>query len=226
MSHVSLFLMMLISIVNAVSSDCANIVNMASDLNFAGRQPSKWTAIQSDCCASNTGITCYMVQSAIRVIAIQWGNFGLAGTVNPNNLPYYLTLLDLSGNSITGAFPSPIPQYVSQLLMSNNQFTGSIPALPSGLTILWIDNNLLTGAIPTSWPNGLTSLKLSHNSLTGDISTLPSTLTLLYLGYTSAFIPPTYYFTGTLTLSQPQYLIIYGNQITDLVISITNSLTQ
>ncbi len=92
-----------------------------------------------------------------------------------NSLPYTLTRLDLSSNSITSI--NSFSYNLKYLNISNNDLT-ALPQLPSNLKQLDCHSNQLT-SIP-SLPSGLIELNASYNSLT-DIGTLSDSIQIAYI---------------------------------------------
>jgi hypothetical protein len=104
------------------------------------------------------------IASGGRVTSIILNNNNLTGTIT-GELPNldFLTSVDLSGNVLTGTFPTVLTELnLTSLNLSNNQFTGAIP--PLELTSL----------------SGLVDLNLSNNSFNAlpDLSTMPALATL------------------------------------------------
>ncbi|KAI2502056.1 hypothetical protein MHU86_12375 [Fragilaria crotonensis] len=97
-----------------------------------------------------------------------------------------LTLLDLTGNGLTGSIPSSISGLtnLNTLSFGSNQLTGTIPpslALLTQLTFLTFFNNSLAGSAPSSFSSltQLTSLGFDINDMSGSIPSSFSSLTLL-----------------------------------------------
>ncbi|CAN6206846.1 unnamed protein product [Urochloa humidicola] len=144
-----------------------------------------WRA-SPDCCAWD-GVTCGGDGGAVARLWLP--RRGLGGTISPAvaNLTA-LTHLNLSGNTLDGAFPSALLQLPSAAVVdvSYNRLSGSLPdlsppatpaaALP--LQVLDVSSNFLAGQFPSIfWENmpSLVSLNASNNSLEGSIPSLCAT---------------------------------------------------
>ena len=222
----------LVSEAHGISVDCPDIINLAKGLYINLRQPSIWSALQIDCCATS-GITCDGNQ---RVSQINWSNMALYGTINGTALPSELIRLYLYTDYLSGTLPKSFPSKLEVLHLAHNPLlSGSIPSLPSGLTYLNIFDCRLTENIPTL-PSGLLYLDLSHNKLSGSIPAIPNGLKYLHLhdNQLSGDVPPMppsvndvcfgypgepgNHFTGSLVLYQTTHVLINYNWITDLII--------
>ena len=131
--------MILIHLVNAVSVDCPNLINLAIQLGMNTAQPTIMSQLNTNCCTAQ-GIICLNA----RVVQLDWNylNPSLNGTINASLLPPLLT----------------------SIRISNNQLTGMIPQTwPSGLQVLSLNVNLLKGKIPSTWPTDLLVLNLGGN---------------------------------------------------------------
>ncbi|KAF8687438.1 hypothetical protein HU200_043130 [Digitaria exilis] len=122
-----------------------------------------WRASSPDCCAWD-GVSCGGDGGAVERLWLP--RRGLAGTISPAiaNLTA-LTHLNLSGNSLAGAFPD----------MSPSLDAGGGRALP--LQVLDVSSNLLSGQFPSEiWSHtpSLVFLNASNNSLEGSIPSLCS----------------------------------------------------
>lgn len=126
---------------------------------------------------------------------------GFNGSIPNINFSYYLEKLDLSGNRITGEYPSHQLQNASSLLSLNiggNKFFGNIPENATRsmkrLQKLNISYNNFTGKFPNfrNWSN-LQYLDISSNHFQGPLPNFStsSNLEYVYLGGNN--------FSGTLT---------------------------
>ena len=179
------------STIYALSSDCPNMIELASGLGMQRVSPNTWTALQNDCCTASSGVYCDGNQ---RVYEISWNSMGLNGVINGAVIPSSVTILYLHNNAITGSIPD---------------------VLPNGLVWLYLYDNAITGNIPNSLPGGLTRLYVYGNQMSGDLTSFPSTLTRLGLGYPGS---PGNHFSGSLRLNRPVYLWINDNWITNVII--------
>ncbi|CAL5049856.1 unnamed protein product [Urochloa decumbens] len=162
-----------------------------------------WRASSPDCCSWD-GVTC----GGDGAVARLWlPRRGLGGTISPAvaNLTA-LTHLNLSGNSLDGAFPSVLLSLPSAAVVdvSYNRLSGSLPDLspapPRALPLQVIDvsSNFLAGKFPSViWEHtpSLVSLNASNNSLEGSIpsfcATCPALAVLdLSLNQLGGGIPP------------------------------------
>ncbi|KAL6603595.1 hypothetical protein ACP70R_043956 [Stipagrostis hirtigluma subsp. patula] len=132
-----------------------------------------------DCCTWD-GVSCGGDGAVTRV----WlPRRGLGGTISPSvaNLTA-LTHLNLSGNSLDGAFPATLLSLPNAAVVdvSNNRLSGALPDLPPPagmggalpLNVLDVSSNLLAGQFPSVlWQHtpGLVSLNASNNSFGGVI---------------------------------------------------------
>ncbi|CAN6173384.1 unnamed protein product [Urochloa humidicola] len=143
-----------------------------------------WRASSPDCCAWD-GVTC----GGDGAVARLWlPRRGLGGTISPAvaNLTA-LTHLNLSGNSLDGAFPSALLSLPSAAVVdvSYNRLSGSLPDLspaPAAAAIplqaLDVSSNFLAGQFPSMlWEHtpSLVSLNASNNSLEGSIPSFCAT---------------------------------------------------
>lgn len=114
------------------------------------------------------------IASGGRVTSIILNNNNLTGTIT-GELPNldYLTSADLSGNALTGTFPTVLTELnLTSLNLSNNQFTGAIPPLEltalSGLVDLDLSNNSFDALPDLSTMPALTTLNVSGNNFDFD----------------------------------------------------------
>ena len=114
-----------------LSTDCPNIINLASGLHLDVKQPAIMTQIQTDCCSAS-GVHC---DSNERVTHIDWNSYMLDGTIIGTALPSSLQALYLYSNLISGTIPS-LPDNMLILYLEGNLLTGPLPTLPPGLIIL------------------------------------------------------------------------------------------
>ena len=162
-SQFEILLLNLFSVLNGVSIDCPDVLNLALGLHLNTKQPTIWSSLQGDCC-SGTGITC--VNS--RVDIITWISRGLDGTINGTALPGKLTIIYLQTNSITGPIPAQLPSTLFSLCLEGNMMTGDVPSLPSALQYLrlgWpgFPGNHFTGTVSLNQPKWLL---LNYNWIT------------------------------------------------------------
>ena len=198
MSHFlfeSVIFVKLITLGFAYSTDCPDLIQFAFELGMKLVHPLIWTSLHGDCC-NVTGIVC----SNSRVIAINWNNYNLNGTINGTALSTIVKTVGLDGNSLTGSFPSILPSGLEQIYLSNSRLTGNLPPLPAVLQGLDCDGNKLGGDLP-DFPNTLVYLGLGYQYSTGN------------------------HFSGTLKLNAPSHLRAYDNWITDILIQDTSQLT-
>ena len=196
--------------ITAVSTDCLNVISLATNLNMDFNRLSQ---LQSNCCLNN-GLTGLRCNENELVTEINWNSLGLNGILDvsllPRNLislalnnnqifrivdtdttrpwPTGLTFIDLGACGINGTIPTNLPDGLNELLLYANRLHGNVPLhWPNSLKKLNLGENELSGSIlDVTWPQGLLELKLYQNELTGPISyDLPSTLTLLDLGTNS-----------------------------------------
>jgi hypothetical protein len=150
-----------------------------------------------------------------------------------------LSILDVSGNNLTGDIPQQFPTTLTQMIMNNNQFTGSLPQFDQlqGLTLINLSNNRMNGnlnpqiftvlvncvtfdvsnnqiqgSLPDSiqYMTALRTLNLQNNRLSGQLPTSLASLTNL-----QTFNIENNQFTGYLPpgFNPPTYLYD-GNQLT------------
>ena len=134
----------------AVSLDCPNVIQFASNLEMQNKQAAIWSQLQVNCC-NTTGITC---DGSERVSQIVWSGKELDGTINETAIPSNVTWLGLSDNLFTGSMPSSLPSLLTTLYLHNNRLTGPIPtSLPIGLSVMYVHGNKLSGDLPSFPPN-------------------------------------------------------------------------
>ena len=56
-----------------------------------------------------------------------------------NHPKYFLTYLDLAGNSLSGTLPAALPVGLQSLFLGSNLLSGNIPMLPNGLHFISLD---------------------------------------------------------------------------------------
>ncbi|GLJ16659.1 hypothetical protein SUGI_0285930 [Cryptomeria japonica] len=123
------------------------------------------------------GVECWHIDDG-RVMSIKLPGMGLSGGF-PSALKYCgrMTILDLSGNSLSGQIPRDLCKWLPFLVklnLSSNQFTGSIPAelaSCSYLNALYLNDNELSGSIPWELTRleRLNNINFANNNLTGPI---------------------------------------------------------
>eukprot|EP00835_Amoeboradix_gromovi_P004550 NODE_360_length_10152_cov_0.555556.p5 type:complete len:150 gc:universal NODE_360_length_10152_cov_0.555556:4530-4979(+) len=146
---IDILVILSISLVVAVSSDCPNMINLAIGMIMNVFQPSKMSILSTDCCSAGIGVTC----TNGMVTNIDWSYLALDGIIKGNYLPSGLRSLSLYANKLTGSIPTSFPSGLISLELSENRLTGSIPStLPNGLTSLSLFYNELTGIIPNTLP--------------------------------------------------------------------------
>lgn len=163
------------------SGDVGALQNLYTSLNSAA-QLTGWSSNGTDPCGDLwAGVQC----SGPGVTEIHLSGLDLTGGLGYRlDQLKSLTILDLSGNRISGALPYQLPPNLEQLNVGKNNLSGSSGNLPysiSGmvhLTYLNVSDNQLTGTISDVFANlkNLTSLDLSFNNLTG---TLPQSFSSL-----------------------------------------------
>lgn len=113
-----------------------------------------------------------------KVLSLSLGNLGLEGPF-PEGLQLCrsMTILDLSGNKLSGPLPERISDqlpYMTYLDLSNNSFSGEIPAGIANMTylnVLSLQHNQFDGGIPAQLSNlsRLISFSVAENSLSGPV---------------------------------------------------------
>ncbi|KAJ3272670.1 hypothetical protein HDV01_005306 [Terramyces sp. JEL0728] len=144
--------------------DCEALQSLYQSLNYI--------KVNETCCSSY-GISC----TNGRITQIQLQNKSLNGTLPSIGLN--LTVLDLSGNPITGTVPV-IGSLVS-LYLNSTSISGSIPPQlgSTKLQYIYLQNTLITGTIPDELGNlDLQMLNLTNTKLTPG-SPIPNSITQL-----------------------------------------------
>ena len=189
---------MLLPLFFGISSDCPLVVNLAKSLHLDRVDPSRMQNLVSDCC-TDRGVKC---NNENRVDAINFALSKLTGNMESVSFPSTLIWLEVYRNNLTGTIPN---------------------SLPDSLTHLYFDVNSFSGSLPNPLPPKLISLHAAGNKLSGPVPVLPTSLVDLSLGYPEH---PTNKFTGTLSVRSPiQWLYLYGNLFTDLVVTDSSQLT-
>ncbi|XP_076926414.1 tyrosine-sulfated glycopeptide receptor 1 [Bidens hawaiensis] len=176
-----------------ISSSCSCIIIMllllypaltdADDreslLSFASSFPSlllNWSASSSVDCCSWDGITCDDDQGN-RVIGLSLPGRGLRGAIPSSAIEKLtsLSLLNLSGNFLSGPLPTGVFSKLSVIDLSYNRLSGYLlPTLDLDLDFniksLNLSSNHFTGPFPFQFQiQTLNSLNISNNSFTGSI---------------------------------------------------------
>ena len=110
------------------SSDCANVIRLATDLEMDSNS-AEMIDIKDDCCHTTSGkVQCSIIEGSERVTFINWGRFnpGLNGFINGNALPSSLTYLQLNQNAITGTLPVKWPQGMIHIEVNRIILVGDI----------------------------------------------------------------------------------------------------
>eukprot|EP00834_Sanchytrium_tribonematis_P006059 NODE_415_length_7892_cov_0.421917.p2 type:complete len:603 gc:universal NODE_415_length_7892_cov_0.421917:2314-506(-) len=159
----------------------------------------------------------------------------LTGITYP--LPDSIIKFEVYDNLIPG--PVVIPPFVQVFSVASNLFSGEVPQFPPSLTRVDLDTCNLSGDISNITffhvqPNSnskLTEAYFYYNQFTGAMPKLPASLQILHL-YGNQMNGPvapmpaamvdlqisSQLFSGTMNLKQPQYLLIDGTLIHDLVV--------
>lgn len=219
------------SVCNQVDHD--SLLSFSSNLSspFAALNWSSSASSSIDCCFW-VGVTC---GDGDRVTRIWLPSFGLTGLISPaiTNLTY-LTHLNLSHNSLSGALPSGFFSSLNRLRvldLSYNRLRGQLPASENTSVIQTVNlsSNLFHGKFPSSLfqpavvSGVLTGFNISNNSFIGAIpisdfcinNNVPtSSLTLLDLSSNefSGEVPP-----GLARCSKLQIFRAGFNNLTGLI---------
>eukprot|EP00835_Amoeboradix_gromovi_P006554 NODE_795_length_4189_cov_0.531785.p1 type:complete len:401 gc:universal NODE_795_length_4189_cov_0.531785:896-2098(+) len=151
--------------------------------------------------------------------------------VLPDSLQYFYA----DSNALTGTIPNPLPADSIEIVLNTNKLTGGIPAMPynmksfqaasnklSGnlpskfndeLEIFSVWGNLVTGKIPQVIPPKMWVFYVGGNRLYGNVPIFPKTLRYLGLGNAKGNR-----LSGAVQLSNPVYLSINYNYITNVVL--------
>ncbi|KAL7081632.1 hypothetical protein ACP275_14G050800 [Erythranthe tilingii] len=188
MSILSFFFFFLIVFIHGSIVLSCNSIDRDSLLSFhhqiSSSPPLNWSSSSfaaADCCQWE-GVSCTGDGDGLlrRVTRLWLPERSLAGAITDYsflaNLSF-LSHLNLSGNRISGAFPSPLPHSIKILDLSSNRFNGSVDSLSlrrRGLNLIAfnISNNSFSGAIPSSVCSAspfLETLDFSMNQFTGRI---------------------------------------------------------
>eukprot|EP00834_Sanchytrium_tribonematis_P003205 NODE_117_length_18329_cov_0.420954.p2 type:complete len:512 gc:universal NODE_117_length_18329_cov_0.420954:1531-3066(+) len=199
--------MLNISLISAILTDCQYLTAFATILNMPSVNPKVMNEIKTLCC---NGIVTGVVCSSGVITQIDWGAFGLNGTIS-NNFPPQLTYLDLSNNQIKSPLPpSGYPDTLNFINLSNNQFNGTFPQLNDGIDTVFATFNKFT-LMPTL-PKNITRFEAGHNIFQQPFpSDLPKKLSILQL--------ETCQFTGNVT-NLPDSLTVFGicgSQLTGII---------
>ncbi|OAY40247.1 hypothetical protein MANES_09G007400v8 [Manihot esculenta] len=115
------------------------------------------------------------IPSWYNVICLWLSNNKFSGQI-PENIDQAISILDLSGNSLTGNLPSSLSELknLQILSLSDNQLSGKILVDWKGLTglnALDLSKNNLSGRIPSTLCSirSLTDLKLNNNNFSGKV---------------------------------------------------------
>eukprot|EP00834_Sanchytrium_tribonematis_P006645 NODE_509_length_6670_cov_0.463856.p2 type:complete len:604 gc:universal NODE_509_length_6670_cov_0.463856:4077-5888(+) len=164
-----------------MSSECSSLSNLAKSLNHP-----QYAVFE---CPQNQSHSNYTLWNALgvqlnvnySVIAIDWSNKGLNGTIaNTLGSLNHLTVLNLNNNQIIGVLPAQMPLSLVTLNIGNNILRGSLPNMQNMVT-LNIQYNQFSGSLP-NFPN-LVRLYANYNSLSGNITTLPLNLAQLGISF-------------------------------------------
>lgn len=153
------------------SSDQSALLSLKSHITFDphGIITSNWSTAHSIC--NWIGVVCGSRHK--RVVALNFFNMGLEGTIPPNlgNLSF-LVSLNFSYNGFRGHLPTELGRLrrLKQIDLTHNDFSGGLPSW-STIQVLRLANNSFTGTIPASLTNmsNLEMLDLRFNSLQGGI---------------------------------------------------------
>ncbi len=173
--------------------DCAYVRVFARALNMDEKAPDLFENVSSNCCDPGTGTTC---DKNHRVKRIAFPRRGLNGYINADAIPPQTEILNLSNNTLQGFTSNTFPDSLKVLLLKDNQLKGSLPKLPLELQVLRVERNFLSGKLPVL-PLGLKVLVLDES------------------------VPATNKFTGSIKLTKPKIVQIFGNFISN--INITDS---
>ena len=216
-STMSLFSIMLTTVILGVSTDCPNIVLLAVQLNLDFKQKAAFSSLSPDCC-TGTGVTC--TGGTPRVTGLDWSSMGLNGTINGTLIPSSMAHLSLELNQITGKIPSNLPSSLLDLNIHGNLMTGDVPPLPSGLKDLFLGTsanagNRFTGSVILNRPvkiyinhnwitdisiaddSSLNNCDVSNNPLLGNQNLTPLNMCTKNNLYSATLLPNTLSFTTT-----------------------------
>eukprot|EP00603_Paraphysomonas_imperforata_P015088 CAMPEP_0114455140 /NCGR_PEP_ID=MMETSP0104-20121206/2944_1 /TAXON_ID=37642 ORGANISM="Paraphysomonas imperforata, Strain PA2" /NCGR_SAMPLE_ID=MMETSP0104 /ASSEMBLY_ACC=CAM_ASM_000202 /LENGTH=1477 /DNA_ID=CAMNT_0001627547 /DNA_START=33 /DNA_END=4466 /DNA_ORIENTATION=+ len=117
-----------------------------------------------------SGVSC----SGSSVSSIVLPSCGLTGSLPEDALNdfFWLTILDVSSNNITGRVPAITrPLRFMQFQLGYNKFTGPIPVLHASMLSVFLKDNFLTGTLPDSLGDisSLVAFNVAYNRLQGTI---------------------------------------------------------
>eukprot|EP00834_Sanchytrium_tribonematis_P008041 NODE_840_length_3588_cov_0.454572.p1 type:complete len:595 gc:universal NODE_840_length_3588_cov_0.454572:91-1875(+) len=221
-----------------MSSECSSLSILAKSLNHP-----QYPAFE---CPSHSNYTLWnalgvQLNGNYSVIAIDWSNKGLNGTIASTlGSLTNLKTLNLYNNQIGGILPVQMPPKLNTLHLGYNNLRGSLPIM-SNIVILDVQKNQLFGKLPympnlnqllakenyffgniTSLPPNLNVLDISYNQFTGSFPTIDANSILQYIYITNND------FSGSLSVSSlyTQQLAIDQNGFTTLQITGSYSFLQ
>ena len=143
------------SMSNLLPEVCKNITIMARHLNMENVNPTQYSKIKSNCCQSQTGVSCVNNN----VVSLDWHNMGLSGSLDVALLPDTVLDLDFQNNVISGDISS-LSLNIQILRMNDNRFTGTI--ILSNPSAVYVQNNNFTNITI------LNTTRLSNCSIVGN----------------------------------------------------------